>query len=120
MKNTISYKDYYGSIEFSDEDDVFFGRIIGINDRIIYEGDDVKSLRRDFEEAVDEYIELCAQIGKEPEKSYEGALNIEIPPALHRKLAVFSDSNGKTLNAAVEEAIREAYDVFAAADWSAV
>ena len=107
MKNTISYKEYYGSIEFSDEDNVLFGRIIGINDRITYEGDDVNSLRRDFEEAVDEYLELCAKMGKEPEKAYKGTLSIKIAPALHRQLAAFSASNGKTLNAAVEEAIRE-------------
>ena len=107
MKNTLSYKGYYGSVEFSDEDDVFFGRIIGINDRIIYEGDNVKALRHDFEEAVDEYLEICAQLNKEPEKSYKGILNVRIAPALHRQLALFSASNGKTLNAAVEEAIRE-------------
>ena len=106
MKNAISYKGYYGSIEFSDEDNIFFGRIMGINDRIIYEGGDVHSLRRDFEESVDEYIELCAEIGKEPEKSYKGTLNIKINPSLHRQLAIFSASHGKTLSTAVEEAIR--------------
>ena len=107
MKNTISYKGYFGSVEFSDEDDVFFGRIIGINDRITYEGDNVKALRRDFEEAVDDYIEICAQLCKEPEKSYKGRLNVQINPSLHRQLAVYSASHGKTLNTAVEEAIRE-------------
>ena len=107
MKNTISYKGYYGSVEFSDEDNVFFGKIIGINDRITYEGEDAKSLRRDFEDAVDEYIELCSQMGKEPEKSYKGTLSVKIAPTLHRQLAVFSASNGKKLNTIIEEAIRE-------------
>ena len=106
MKNTINYKGYYGSIEFSDEDNVFFGRIIGINDRITYEGDSVGALRRDFEEAVDEYLETCSQLGKEPEKTYKGTFNVRINPSLHRQLALFSASNGKTLNSAVEEAIR--------------
>ena len=72
MKNTMNYKGYYGSIEFSDEDNVFFGRIVGVNDRITYEGVDVKSLRYDFETAVDEYLETCSHLGKEPEKSYIG------------------------------------------------
>ena len=106
MKNTMSYKGYYGSVEFSDEDNVFFGRIIGINDRLTYEGDNVKSLRHDFEEAIDEYLETCSQLGKEPEKAYKGTFNVRITPALHRQLAVFSASHGKTLNTAVEEAIR--------------
>ena len=74
MKNTMNYKGFYGSVEFSDEDNVFFGRIIGINDRITYEGDSVGSLRRDFEDSVDEYLEVCLQLGKEPEKAYRGTL----------------------------------------------
>jgi len=101
----MSYNGYYGSVEFSDEDDVFFGRIIGINDRITYEGDSVKALRSDFETAVEEYLETCSQLGKKPEKAYKGTFNVRIAPALHRQLAVFSATNGKTLNAAVEEAI---------------
>ncbi|MDR1558618.1 MAG: type II toxin-antitoxin system HicB family antitoxin [Clostridiales bacterium] len=106
MKNTMSYKGYFGSVEFSDEDNVFFGRIIGINDRITFEGSDVKSLRGDFENAVDEYLETCSQLGKEPDKTYKGTFNVRIDPSLHRQLAVFSATNGKTLNATVEDAIR--------------
>ena len=106
MKNAMCYKGYYGSVEFSDEDNVFFGRIIGINDHITYEGDSVKGLRHDFEEAVEEYLETCLQLGKEPEKAYKGSFNVRIDPTLHRQLAIYSSSNGKTLNSTVEEAIR--------------
>ena len=67
--NAMSYKGYYGSVEFSDEDSVFFGRIVGVNDRITYEGLDVESLRHDFELAVDEYLDMCSQLGKEPENN---------------------------------------------------
>ena len=102
----MSYNGYYGSVEFSDEDNVFFGRIIGINDHITYEGDNVKDLRHDFEESVAEYLEACSQLGKEPERAYKGTFNVRITPTLHKQLAVFSATNGKTLNSAVEEAIR--------------
>ena len=107
MKNTMNYRGYYGSVEFSDEDNVFFGKIIGINDRITYEGDSVATLRHDFEAAVDEYFETCSQLGKEPERVYKGVFNVRIEPALHRQLVFYSASKGKTLNSAVEEAIRE-------------
>ena len=105
MKNSLNYKGYFGSVEFSDEDDVFHGRIIGINDRITYEGDSVQSLRQDFFSAVDEYLDVCEELGKEPEKSYKGTFNVRIEPALHRQLVVYSSSHGKSLNAVVEEAI---------------
>jgi len=107
MKNILNYKGFFGSVEFSDEDDVFHGRIIGINDRITYEGDSVKSLRKDFNAAVDDYLNVCSRLGKEPEKSYKGSFNVRIEPVLHRQLVVYSFSHGKTLNAVVEEAIRE-------------
>ena len=106
MKNTMLYKGFYGSVEYSDEDGVFHGRIIGINYRITYEGDSVATLRRDFEDAVDEYLEICTQIGKEPEKTYKGTFNVRISPVLHRQLALYSAAEGKTLNASVEEAIQ--------------
>ena len=107
MKNAMNYKGYYGSVEFSDEDNVFFGRIIGINDHITYEGDSVTTLRNDFQIAVDEYLATCMQLGKDPEKTYKGTFNVRIAPSLHRQLTVYSATNGKTLNATVEEAIRK-------------
>ena len=105
MRNTLNYKGFFGSVEFSDEDDIFYGRIIGIKDCITYEGASVKSLRRDFIAAVDDYLNVCAEIGKEPEKSYKGTFNVRIEPALHRQLVVYSSSHGKSLNSVVEEAI---------------
>ena len=106
MRNTMKYKDYSGSVEYSDEDGVFFGRIIGINDHITFDGDNVKSLRINFEVAVDGYLEVCSQIGKEPDKTYKGTFNVRIAPELHKDLAVYSASHGKTLNSTVEDAIR--------------
>ena len=38
MKNLIEYKGYLGSVEFSSEDEVFFGKIQGIRSLISYEG----------------------------------------------------------------------------------
>jgi predicted HicB family RNase H-like nuclease len=106
MKTTMSYKDYQGSVEFSDEDNLFFGRLIGINDRILFEGDSVETLRNNFQEAVEDYLEICKKMGKNPEKKYKGTFNVRISPSLHRNLALYSASHGKTLNSAVEEAIR--------------
>jgi predicted HicB family RNase H-like nuclease len=104
------YKGYYGSVEFSDDDNIFFGRLINVNDRITYEGDSVNSLRKDFEESVDEYLETCSQIGKEPEKTYKGSFNIRITPSLHKQLAIYSATEGKTLNTIVAEAIQHYVD----------
>ena len=69
MSNTIEYRDYIGSVEFSPEDATFFGRVLGIRALISYEGDNAKDLVEDFHCAVDDYIEMCAAEGIEPEKA---------------------------------------------------
>ena len=62
------YMDFKGSVEYSSEDACFHGKIIGINDLVSYEGDTIEALHKDFVESVNEYIELCARIGKHPER----------------------------------------------------
>ena len=106
MNNMLEYKGYYGTVELSGTDNVLFGKVIGVNSLISYEGDSVQSLRDDFQGAVDEYLEMCAENGIEPEKTYKGSFNVRVSPELHKSLALVSASRGQTLNSAVEEAIR--------------
>ncbi|MCL2628596.1 MAG: type II toxin-antitoxin system HicB family antitoxin [Oscillospiraceae bacterium] len=68
MKSTMSYKDYHGSVELSEEDGVFHGKVVGIKSLLSFEGDSVVSLTEDFHNAVNEYLEFCADSGFEPEK----------------------------------------------------
>ena len=67
--NTMTYKGYLGSIDYSKNDQVFFGKIEGINGLVIFEGENVKELTEDFHKAVDDYLAYCEAEGIEPEKS---------------------------------------------------
>lgn len=107
MKDVLIYKDYIGSVHYSTEDEVFYGKIEGINDLISFEGGSVAELKAAFEEAVEDYIELCSLNGKEPEKIYKGSFNIRIRPELHKLAARRALIEGKTLNQYVEEAIEQ-------------
>ena len=106
MNNTLRYKGYIGNVSFSEKDEVFHGKIIGIRDLITFEGDTVSSLVEDFHNAVDEYEEFCKQQGKQPDKPYKGTFNVRIQPELHRAAATQAALKGKTLNAFVEESIQ--------------
>ena len=106
MSNYIHYRDYVGSIEFSEEEEVFHGRVIGIKSMIAFEGDSVKTLIEDFRNAVDEYLEFCAKKGIQPERPFKGSFNVRIQPELHRKAALAAATRGLSLNAFVEDAIR--------------
>ena len=70
MSNLLKYKDYRGQVEYSDEDSTFYGRILGINDLVSFEGSTVEELKKSFIESVDDYIETCKELGKNPEKEY--------------------------------------------------
>lgn len=105
MKNTITYKDYIGTVNFSEEDMVFFGKVIGITDSISFEGDTVESLIDDFHDAVDEYLEFCAETGKEPQQQYKGSFNVRITAELHRKASLGASAKNISLNSYVEQAI---------------
>jgi len=108
MSKYLNYKGYMGSIEYSDEDQVFHGKVIGIRSLLSFEGESVKSLTKDFHDAVDEYLDYCRDTDKEPEKPYKGSFNIRIGSELHQKAATAAASNGVTLNSFIGDAIRKA------------
>ena len=106
MKNTMEYKGYVGSVEFSEEDGVFFGKVMGIRSLISYEGTTAKELVNDFHEAVDDYLNLCQEQKKEPEKAYKGCFNVRISPELHRQAVICATAHQMTLNSLVERAMK--------------
>lgn len=108
MKDMMSAKGYFGSVHYSDDDRVFFGKIEFIRALVSYEGTDVDSLKRAFEEAVDDYLEMCAQAGREPEKPFKGSFNIRLDPSLHQRLVSHAMNEGKTLNAFIKSILERA------------
>lgn len=107
MDNVMKYKGYWAKIQYSEEDECFYGEIEGINDSISFEGTNVKELRKDFEEAIDDYIDLCKRYNKEPQKQYSGSFNIRIAPELHREASLLSKLKDMSLNQFVEIAIEK-------------
>jgi predicted HicB family RNase H-like nuclease len=108
MKNSImTYKQYFSIISYSSEDDIFHGKIEGIDDLVTFEGRSVDELKKAFQEAVEDYIETCKEIGKQPLKSYNGSFNVRIDPILHKKAVNKATVEGITLNKFVEKAIEK-------------
>ena len=106
MKNTMEYKGYVGSVEFSEEDEIFFGRVLGIRALISYEGTSAKELIDDFHTAVDDYLILCEEHGMEPEKAYKGSFNVRVSPELQQAAAICAAAQQISLNSFVESALK--------------
>jgi predicted HicB family RNase H-like nuclease len=102
----LEYKGYTGSIEYSPEDSLLYGKVLGIKGLISYEGETGKLLEKDFREAVDAYLADCKEAGKTPEKPFKGSFNVRIPAALHQKAALLAMEAKTSLNSFVAEAIR--------------
>lgn len=105
--NTLTYKGYIGSVAFSEKDNVFFGKIEGINGLVNFEGESVKELTSAFHEAVDDYLAYCEEEGIEPDKSYNGVLNVRLTPAIHRQIATLARQAGLSLNAYIKDTLEE-------------
>lgn len=106
MKN-LEYKGYTGSIEFSKEDDLLYGKVLGIHGLISFEGKTGNELERDFKEAIDAYLADCKKEGITPEKPYKGSFNVRISAELHRKAALRAMESKMSLNNFVAESIRD-------------
>ena len=108
MNQDFKHKNFSGSCEISIEDDCLYGRILFIEDIISYEGQTITEIRAAFEEAVDDYLELCQQEGTEPNKPFSGSFNVRVGPMLHRACAISARRAKQTLNEFVTSSLQTA------------
>jgi len=102
----LEYKGYTGSIEYSAEDNLLYGQVLGIRGLISYEGLTGKDLEADFKQAIDTYLADCKAANRKPEKPFKGSFNVRIPAELHRKAALLAMEFQTSLNNFVAESIR--------------
>ncbi len=105
MNSMMQYKDYLGSIHYSDEDQIFYGKVEYIRSLISFEGEDVPSLQANFETAIDDYLALCEAEGITPDKPFKGTFNVRVGSQLHRQAALFAQEKGVNLNKLVTDAL---------------
>lgn len=98
----LSYKGYIGTAEYSSEDKVFWGKIHGINALITFEAESAKDLEKNFQAAVDDYLETCREESITPEKVFKGNFNVRIRPQLHKALYLRSKAKKISINKMIE------------------
>ncbi|WP_304342895.1 type II toxin-antitoxin system HicB family antitoxin [Chryseobacterium koreense] len=107
---TLKYKDFYGSIEVNQEDDTLYGKVLGLEKSVLitYEGNTVAELKKDFKNAVDDYLEHCKEHNLPTHKSYSGTLNVRLTPQIHAKIAQLAEQAGLSINAFIKETLQKA------------
>lgn len=106
MSNVMKYKGYWAEVNYSDEDECFFGKIEGLkNSLILFEGDTVKKLKKDFKESIDDYLKMCKDKNIEPEKQAKGSLNVRLGVELHNKAKMKSIEKNISINELIKDAV---------------
>lgn len=103
--NTMTHNGYAARVEYSEDDECFVGHIAGVRDTIGFHGDSVAELKAAFTEAVDDYLDTCTKLGREPNHPYSGQFRLRLKPELHARAAIAAETGGKSLNAWVSEVI---------------
>ncbi len=108
MSTQMTYKGYTSTLELDDDAGHFYGRVIGLRDVISFQGASVQELRDAFAEAVDDYLEWCAELGEPPEKPFSGKILLRLEPSLHRDVARQAQRQGSSVNAYIVGVLIEA------------
>ena len=103
----MEYKGYHADIKYSDEDKLFVGEVIGLNDTLAFHGRSVSELEMMFHQSIDNYLDMCREFGKTPEKEYKGQFNVRIPSELHRTAVLCAKKKNISLNEFVTTAIED-------------
>lgn len=105
MNDVMNYNGYWGSVEVSLSEEVIHGKILNINDLITYEAKTVEGLQEEFRLAVDDYLETCESLNREPNKPFSGTFNVRIGPEKHHELWAHAHLMGVSINEAIKLAV---------------
>jgi len=108
MMNVMTYKGYKARVEFDPRDNIFVGRVLGIEDGISFHGTTVAALKESFAAAINHYLADCKATGRKPEKPASGKLMLRIAPEIHTKALVMARASGKSLNQWATEVLAKA------------
>ncbi|HBI62777.1 MAG TPA: toxin-antitoxin system HicB family antitoxin [Lachnospiraceae bacterium] len=101
----MEYKGYHATITYDADDELFVGEVFGIADSLNFHGSSIKELKQTFAQSIENYLDLCKQIGKKPEKEFKGSFNVRIPSELHKKISILAAQQKITLNQYVINAL---------------
>ena len=106
----LSHKGYSGTVKFDADEEIFHGEVSGLRDVVTFQGRSVREIKRAFRDSIDDYLELCEQTGRSPDKPFSGRLIVRMPPELHRALHDLAAADQVSLNRAIVEVLEASLD----------
>lgn len=105
--NFLKYKEYVGIFNFDPDIRLFHGDVVGINDVVTFQGKSVSELEQALKDSLEEYLTLCKNTGKKPDKPYSGEIKLRLGPGLHRDVAAAAAASGLSLNAWMKKVLEQ-------------
>ncbi len=102
----LEYKGYKGQIDFDDEQGLIHGRVINIYDVVNFQGKTVDEIKAAFVDSIEDYLEMCEQVGEEPNKPFSGKFLVRTDPEVHKKIFYAARAAGTSLNAWVNGVLK--------------
>jgi predicted HicB family RNase H-like nuclease len=109
--NTMRYKGYTARIDFDMEDKILVGKVLNIEDTIVFHAGSVHEFETAFHESVDDYIAACEKLRQKPEKPASGRLMLRVDPRIHAAAIRKAAMTGQSLNKWAEKIIEQAAHV---------
>lgn len=104
----MEYKGYKAAVTYDHDGKVLHGEVVGTRDVIFFEAESVEQLEKEFQFSIDDYLAVCAERGREPDKQFSGRVPLRLRPELHRAASEAARGEGKSLNSWLADAIEEA------------
>ena len=104
----MEYKGYRATVTFDDEAEVFHGEVVDTRDVIVFEGTSVAQLKKEFKFSVDDYLKVCEERGRAPDRPFSGKIPLRVPSEVHRAATAAAKAQGKSLNSWIAEVVEVA------------
>ena len=101
----LEYRGYRGVVTFDDEAGLLHGEVVDTRDVITFQGSSVSDVQQAFKDSVDEYLAICSERGREPDRPYSGRIALRLPPRVHRAAAAAARTESKSLNGWLTELV---------------
>ncbi len=110
--NTMQYKGYYGSVDYSHADNLLHGKLLGIKSLVSYEGTSIPELQKEFKLAVDDYLEMCREENIDPEQPFSGSVEVRLDPDTWIKLTKTARSEDVPVSKLIELTVKEKFRMY--------
>ena len=94
----LTYKGYQGRFEYDSDADIFHGDVLHITDVVTFQGRSIDELKTALADSIEDYFDMCNEVGKQPQKPFSGRFNVRLTPELHQKAARSAAVEGMSLN----------------------